>query len=48
MTREERKERIEWLKERLFMLNMIDRWTKRDYELDREWTRELRELEREV
>lgn len=44
MTKVERKERIEALENRLFILNMVDRWTTEDRENIRKIETELREL----
>lgn len=44
MTRVEREKRIENLKNRLFLLNMVDRWTNEDRENIRKIEEELREL----
>lgn len=44
MTMKERKERIEELEGRKFMINMVDRWTDRDRELLNAINKELREL----
>lgn len=46
MTRIEREERIERLENRLFLLNMVDRWTTEDRENIRKIETELRELKR--
>ena len=46
MTKVERKERIEALENRLFILNMVDRWTTEDRENIRKIETELRELKR--
>ena len=46
MTKVERKERIEALENRLFLLNMVDRWTNEDRENIRKIETELRELKR--
>lgn len=45
MTRVEREKRIENLKNRLFFLNMVDRWTNEDRDNIRKIEEELRELE---
>lgn len=45
MTKFERKERIEALENRLFILNMVDRWTTEDRENIRKIEEELKELE---
>lgn len=45
MTRVEREKRIENLKNRLFLLNMVDRWTNEDRDNIRKIEEELRELE---
>lgn len=45
MTRVEREKRIESLKNRLFLLNMVDRWTNEDRDNIRKIEEELRELE---
>jgi hypothetical protein len=37
--------RIEELKNMIFMLNMKDRWNNEDYDRMAQWKRELRELE---
>ena len=44
MTRVEREKRIERLENRLFLLNMVDRWTNEDRENVRKIETELREL----
>ena len=44
MTRVEREKRIENLKNRLFLLNMVDRWTNEDRENIRKIEEELKEL----
>lgn len=44
MSKKERKERIEALETRLFLIMMVDRWTDRDRELYRQVTNELDEL----
>ena len=44
MTMKERKMRIEELENKLFMLNMVDRWTDRIRTLVAETEKELREL----
>lgn len=48
MTRQEMENRLEELRERKFMLNMIDRWDDEDYELDSELRKEIRELENKL
>ena len=45
MTVQEIKERIEQLKNRLFMMNMIDRWTNEDRQTVNKMEDELHELE---
>ena len=45
MTRVEREKRIESLKNRLFLLNMVDRWTNEDRDNIRKIEEELKELE---
>ena len=45
MTRVEREKRIENLKNRLFLLNMVDRWTNEDRDNIRKIEEELKELE---
>ena len=45
MTRVEREKRIENLKNRLFLLNMVDRWTNEDRDNIRKIEEELRKLE---
>lgn len=47
-TREEIKKRIEELTNRQFYLNMKDTWNNKDFEMDRELTREIRELKKEL
>ncbi len=44
MSKKERKERIETLETRLFLIKMVDRWTDRDRELYRQVVNELDEL----
>lgn len=46
MTKTERKERIERLENRLFLLNMVDRWTNEDRRIMNEIEKELRELKK--
>lgn len=48
MTVQEIKERIEQLKNRLFMMNMIDRWTNEDRERVYKMENELHELEMQI
>ena len=48
MTVQEIKERIEQLKNRLFMMNMIDRWTNEDRERVYKMENELHELEVQI
>ena len=48
MTVQEIKERIEQLKNRLFMMNMIDRWTNEDRQIINEMEDELHELEMQI
>lgn len=48
MTVKEIKERIEQLKNRLFMMNMIDRWTNEDRERVNRIENELHELEIQI
>lgn len=48
MTVQEIKERIEQLKNRLFMMNMIDRWTNEDRQTVNEMEDELHELEMQI
>ena len=48
MTVQEIKERIEQLKNRLFMMNMIDRWTNEDREKVYKMEDELHELEMQI
>lgn len=48
MTVQEIKERIEQLKNRLFMMNMIDRWTNEDRERVYKMENELHELEMKI
>ena len=45
MTTKEIKEKIEQLKNRLFLMNMIDRWTNEDRRTVQEIEDELRNLE---
>ena len=44
MTRKEIEEKIEKLEMRKFMLNMVDRWTREDYNRMDEINKELRNL----
>ena len=46
MTKVERKERIEALENRMFLLKMVDRWTNEDREIMRKIERELAELKK--
>ena len=48
MTRQEMKKRLEELEERRFMLNMVDRWSRKHYELDSELRKEISELEKKL
>ena len=48
MTVQEIKERIEQLKNRLFMMNMIDRWTNEDRQTVNKMEDELHELEMQI
>ena len=48
MTVQEIKERIEQLKNRLFMMNMIDRWTNEDRQTVDRMENELHELELQI
>lgn len=48
MTVQEIKERIEQLKNRLFTMNMIDRWTNEDRERVYKMENELHELEMQI
>lgn len=48
MTVQEIKERIEQLKNRLFMMNMIDRWTNEDKQTVDRMENELHELEMKI
>ncbi len=48
MTVQEIKEKIEQLKNRLFMMNMIDRWTNEDRERVYKMENELHELEMQI
>ena len=48
MTVQEIKERIEQLKNRLFMMNMIDRWTNEDRQTVNRMEDELHELEMKI
>jgi formate-dependent nitrite reductase cytochrome c552 subunit len=48
MTVEEIKKRIEQLKNRLFMMNMIDRWTVEDEQRVEQLTNEMHELEMQI
>ena len=41
-------EEIERLENSLFYLDMKDRWTTSDYEIDREWRNKLSELKRQL
>ena len=44
MTREEMEARVEWLEERLFWINMVDRWTDKDRRLYVKYSREQSDL----
>ena len=48
ITVQEIKERIEQLKNRLFMMNMIDRWTNEDRQTVDRMENELHELEMQI
>lgn len=48
MTVQEIKERIEQLKNRLFMMNMIDRWTVEDEQRIEQMKNEMHELEMQI
>ena len=48
MTVQEIKERIEQLKNRLFMMNIIDRWTNEDRQTVDRMENELHELEMQI
>ena len=48
MTVQEIKERIEQLQNRLFMINMIDRWTNEDRRRMEETEDEIRELKMQL
>lgn len=48
MTRQEMENKLEELRERKFMLNMIDHWDNEDYELDSELRKEIKELEEKL
>ena len=48
MTVQEIKERIEQLKNRLFMMSMIDRWTNEDRQTVDRMENELHELEMQI
>lgn len=48
MTVQEIKEKIEQLKNRLFMMNMIDRWTNEDRQTVNRIENELHELEMQI
>lgn len=48
MTVKEIKEKIEQLKNRLFMMNMIDRWTSEDEQMVNRLQNELHELEAQI
>ena len=48
MTKEELKARIEKVKNELFMIDMIDHWSRRDEEEYHNFRRELRELEEKL
>ena len=48
MTVQEIKEKIEQLQNRLFMMNMIDRWTNEDRQTVNEMEDELHELELQI
>lgn len=48
MTREEMEARVEWLEERLFWINMVDRWTDADRSLYVAYSREQNELLQEL
>ena len=41
------KDRINELEKNIFLLSMKDHWTSADFEQDREWNNELRELTKE-
>lgn len=47
-TREEIEKKIKELKNYMFMLDMKDRWTERDYEVSREWHNEIMDLKRQL
>lgn len=48
MTVQEIKEKIEQLQNRLFMMNMIDRWTNEDRQTVNKMEDELHELEMQI
>ena len=48
MTVKEIKEKIEQLKNRLFLMNMIDRWTNEDRDMVNRIENELHELEAQI
>lgn len=48
MTREEIKGKIEEIERRRFFLAMKDMWNREDFERDRKWYNEVRELEKEL
>lgn len=48
MTKEEMKQRLEKLEDERFLLEMKDRWDAKDFETDRMYGREIRELKREI
>ena len=41
-------ERIEWLEKQIFLLDMKDRWSYKDFEQSRKWHDELRKLREEA
>ena len=48
MTRQEIEKKIEDLENRRFYLAMADHWSRKDFELDDKWYREIRELKKEL
>lgn len=48
MTREMIEKRMEYVKERLFMIAMVDRYTAREWELERQFEEELKGLKEQM
>lgn len=48
MTKEEMKQRLEKLEKERFLLEMKDRWNAKDYDIDRQYRNEIRELKKEI